>query len=203
MTIGSKQEKKDARRTQARSRQQRAKMTNTIFLVVFLGGFAYLAFANRQTSNIEATGTDVNMQPGEHLELGAQLEYNSNPPSSGPHFGNPMPAGFYDETDETVIGLPQPEGHIVHALEHGYVTIWYNCTELDTGECEELKDNIKSALKDNPTKVIAYPWPTGETPIALTSWGQILILDAYDADQVVAFILANRSHERAPEPNVP
>ena len=46
-------------------------------------------------------------------------EYNSNPPTSGPHSSNPTSAGFY-ETEKS-------DRNLIHSLEHGYVVIAYNC----------------------------------------------------------------------------
>src|SRR3989344_8080611 len=46
------------------------------------------------------------------------FEYNSNPPTSGPHDITWTKAGIYDQ--------PQPEGMLIHSLEHGYIVISYH-----------------------------------------------------------------------------
>lgn len=48
-----------------------------------------------------------------------KFSYNSNPPTSGPHDATWIKAGIYDS--------PQGDGFLIHALEHGYVILSYNC----------------------------------------------------------------------------
>lgn len=50
-----------------------------------------------------------------------KFSYNSNPPTSGPHDATWIKAGIYDS--------PQGDGFLIHALEHGYVVISYNCSQ--------------------------------------------------------------------------
>lgn len=52
-------------------------------------------------------------------EAVAQYQYNSNPPTSGPHLATWVKSGVYDK--------PQSEGELIHSLEHGYIIISYNC----------------------------------------------------------------------------
>lgn len=47
------------------------------------------------------------------------ITYNSNPPTSGPHFPVWAKGGVYDR----VIS----DGHLIHSLEHGYIVISYDC----------------------------------------------------------------------------
>ena len=133
-----------------------------------------------------------------HIETDADPgEYNSNPPSSGPHYADEMSAGFYETND-----YPFPAGYLVHNLEHGYVIFWYNCDLLDEAGCANLKTQIKSVMDDlGGVKMIAYPWPSLEVPFAMTSWGRIQKFDAFNAGQATAFYRANLN--KAPEPNAP
>lgn len=66
-------------------------------------------------------GARMDDQGREHvsLEAVAAYQYNSNPPTSGPHLPTWVKAGVYDR--------PQSEGEFIHALEHGYVVVSYNC----------------------------------------------------------------------------
>lgn len=59
-----------------------------------------------------------------HLEQGEHIDYKSNPPTSGPHYPEPLKAGIYND--------PQNDGNLVHSLEHGYVIISYNCDKKVT-----------------------------------------------------------------------
>lgn len=58
----------------------------------------------------------------EHVPDGTQVQYNSNPPTSGSHYADWTRAGIYEQ--------PIPNGHLVHSLEHGYVIISYNCEKI-------------------------------------------------------------------------
>lgn len=60
----------------------------------------------------------------EHVPDGTKVEYNSNPPTSGPHYPEWTRAGAYDK--------PVSDGHLLHSLEHGYVVISYNCLKLNS-----------------------------------------------------------------------
>ena len=54
----------------------------------------------------------------EHVEDGTDIEYGTQPPSSGNHYGTPADAGFYDSAI--------PEEQAVHNLEHGQIVVWYS-----------------------------------------------------------------------------
>ena len=66
-------------------------------------------------------GTKMADQGREHVSPQAvsEFKYNSNPPTSGQHLPSWVKAGVFEE--------PQSEGQLLHALEHGYVVISYNC----------------------------------------------------------------------------
>ena len=53
-------------------------------------------------------------------------QYNSDPPTSGPHYAEEARAGFFDDNNYQF-----PAGYLVHNLEHGYVIFWYKCDILD------------------------------------------------------------------------
>jgi len=127
--------------------------------------------------------------------------FNSDPPTSGPHYAEEYDAGFFEESSPEA-QVPYPEGYLGHNLEHGYVIYWYNCDLLNNNECGELKEQIKESMTDNgKTKLIAFPRASLDVPVALTTWGQLLKMDEFDANQAEKFVSANRN--RAPEPNAP
>lgn len=47
--------------------------------------------------------------------------YNSNPPTSGPHFPVWAKPGVYDRL--------LSDGYLIHSMEHGYVIVWYDCSK--------------------------------------------------------------------------
>lgn len=204
METGKKQQQKESRRALAQKKAQRASTINMAIVALVLGGLGYAIYTSSQSTNgTTGLGEEMVSETGIHVDVGTVLEFETNPPNSGVHFNEPLPAGFYETNDEIVLELQQPEGHIVHSLEHGYVAIWYNCSTLSDDECTELKDNIREVYNQMPVEVIAYPWDTSETILSLSSWGKVLELDAFDEDAVIGFIQDNRNHPRSPEPEVP
>ncbi len=66
------------------------------------------------------------MQDGRnHLAEGSKVEYKFNPPTSGDHYASWISKGFYNE--------PRSDGNVVHSMEHGYITIWYDCGRKGLG----------------------------------------------------------------------
>ncbi len=127
--------------------------------------------------------------------------YNSNPPTSGPHYGQEYDAGFYDLTSPEA-QVPYPEGYLGHNLEHGYVIYWYNCDLLDASDCDDLKAQIQNSMTKNlSTKLIAFPSSSIGVPVVMTSWGQMQRFEDFDEDLAGKFVSVNRN--RAPEPNAP
>lgn len=166
-------------------------------IVVVLGVVGYAVIARQQPP----AGESVSVMPdSSHVPEGTDPgPYNTDPPTSGKHYANEMNVGFYDEADPN---QPYPAGYLVHNLEHGYVIFWYNCASLDDQACSDLKSSIKSVMDqvDN-FKVIAFPWPSIDVPVVMTSWGRVQKFVNFDPKDAQAFVLANRNH--APEPNAP
>ncbi len=133
-----------------------------------------------------------------HIETDSDPgKYNSDPPTSGPHYPQEAEAGFYDTNNYAF-----PAGYLVHNLEHGYVIFWYNCDLLEEAGCADLKTQIQTVMDDlGGAKMIAYPWPSLEVPFAMTSWGRIQKFDSFNVEQAKAFYRTNLN--RAPEPNAP
>lgn len=64
-------------------------------------------------------GAKVEDEGREHVTIGTQVEYKTNPPTSGKHYADWIRAGIYIE--------PKDDGNLVHSLEHGYAILSYNC----------------------------------------------------------------------------
>ena len=147
-----------------------------------------------------AAGESIQIMAGgsQHIPLDSDPgEYNSDPPTSGPHYPEEARAGFYDRNNYTF-----PAGYLVHNLEHGYVILWYNCDLLDETGCTDLKEQIQSVMDDlGGTKLIAYPWPSLDVPLVMSSWGRLQRFETFDSEQAKAFYRANLN--RAPEPDAP
>ena len=165
--------------------------------VAFVAMLGYLVY--KQAQPVPRPGVDVPIQGRDHIAEGVPHDpYNSDPPTSGPHYALPAQAGLYDDA-------PADE-YLVHSLEHGYVIIWYNCELYTAGTCEELKEKIRDTMSragvspiSSTLKLIAAPRPSMPQVLALTAWGRIDKMTAYDATEIINFIKAFREM-RAPQP---
>jgi hypothetical protein len=184
--------------------QQRRRRNITIGVwvgaaVLFVAMLVFLVVQELRPADLP--GQDVPIQGAEHVQPGVPHDpYNSDPPTSGPHYANTAETGFYEEA-------PLDE-YLVHNLEHGHVIIWYNCSNLDEAACGTLKDQIRDVMSragvsliTGTSKVNAVPRPTLDSTLALTSWGRIDKLDEFDRDRILSFIRAFR--DNAPENGAP
>lgn len=186
-------------REQRRRRQLYSRFIWGIVGLVGLGVLAYglwVAFRPSYGESIPVMADSSHVSPDTNPG-----PYNSDPPTSGRHYADSLPAGFYDEED--LASLPEhPEGLLVHSLEHGYVIFWYNCDALDEQGCGSLKSQIQQAMNEaGNLKVIAFPWKSIDVPVVMTSWGRMLRLEQFNLRAARTFIERNRN--RAPEPNAP
>ena len=186
--------KREQRRVQQRRQQMRSNLVwgaLGVGILAIIGLFVWQGMRPRggeKISIMTSTHIEVDSDPG---------AYNSDPPTSGPHYPEEAQAGFYDTNI-----YQYPDGYLVHNLEHGYIIFWYNCASLSESACSELKSQIKTVMDEvNNVKVIAYPWDSIDVPVAMTSWGRLLKMESFDAAQARSFY--NNNLNRSPEPNAP
>lgn len=195
--------KQSIRETRKAQRQKKKIISTIIWGGVGIALVAVLGFIIWSAVR-PAAGEDVPVMAnaGEHVAVGQDPgPFNSDPPTSGRHYGDEYEAGFYEESDPEA-QHEYPEGFLLHNLEHGYVIFWYNCNLLNDGACNNLKTQIKSVIDDfNGVKVIGFPRATIDAPVVATTWGRMQRFDVFDEELAADFVRANRG--RAPEPNAP
>lgn len=190
-----------SRRRSKRQQRKNRRIPNWLlwggFVVIALVLVGYAVFVPRQPNVGEVVAV---MPNNSHVTAGTDPgTYSTDPPTSGPHYPDEMQAGFYNEGDQQ---SPYPAGYLVHNLEHGYVIFWYNCSVVGDQECANLKASIKSVMDQVENfKVIAFPWPSIDVPVVMTSWGRLLKFDNFAPQRAREFVLANRN--KAPEPDAP
>lgn len=101
--------------------------------------------------------------------------YNSSPPTSGPL--------LYDLADWGVHRTPVPLELQVRNLEQGGVAVQYNCPE----PCPDLVARLEELVYQRE-RVLVAPYPWMEARIALTAWGRIETLPAFDAEKILRFL---------------
>lgn len=163
------------------------KLAIWLAVVALVVGMGYKGY---QSLTVPKPGQAVADLGRDHVAVGTAREYNSNPPTSGPHYAQWTKRGFYDQ--------PVEDGYLIHSLEHGYVIVSYKCG----GSCEELKMRLKNFYEQSKKKrLIVVPRPNLDVRVALTAWNRILKLDEWNESQAEAFVRAfeNRGPEKTME----
>ena len=130
-------------------------------------------------------------------------EYNSSPPSHGPHCGT---WGHYATYGAA---RPLPACNFLHNLEHGAIVLLYNCP----GGCPEITDvleGIMAAPPDDPdciaSRLVLTPYEEMDAKVAAAAWGYTWTSDCMDGaarDSLLEFIEARiGTRGDAPEPTV-
>jgi hypothetical protein len=145
-----------------------------VVVSVAAGYFAYSLAVPPGTALPDLGNLHVNL-PSERT-----IEYNSEPPTSGPHFPYIAPWGIHTE--------PIQKELQVHNLEDGGVMVQYHCP----AGCPELVDKLKAVVNRYAEQVILAPYPGLKHRIALTAWTRIDLFDDFDESRIVRFIQAYR-----------
>jgi hypothetical protein len=115
--------------------------------------------------------------------------YSVNPPAGGNHDPQAASAGnFTAESTPT-------DGQIVHAMEHGYVVLWYK-PDLAPDAQTRLRDLFGKHSRD----VLLVPRPSLPRPVAATAWGRRLLCGDADVAALDLFITSfrNQGPEKVP-----
>ena len=109
--------------------------------------------------------------------------YTSNPPTSGPHNGSPMPFKVLDN--------PAPKESLLHNMEHGGVVVWYNTD--DQAVIKQLADIVNSELDRRRLVVMSKYTEMEPNTIAVTSWTRLdkFPVGEFNAKRVREFISEN------------
>ncbi len=121
-----------------------------------------------------------------HFPQCSAIEYSTNPPSGGDHYGAWAAFQTYD--------FPVPPGNLVHALEHGAVVFWYNCPEGCADEVADVETFIAALPVDvscvntgAERRAILTPSPSLEARWAASAWGFALTADCFDEEAFADF----------------
>jgi hypothetical protein len=198
-------------------------------MVVVMGWFVYKeSVANPLApKDVSTEGFQTMVDLGRnHVDVGTQVKYNSNPPTSGSHYVEWTKAGVYDKAID--------DGHLVHSLEHGYIIISYNCAYDPKAEekkeepqslipvafaqeatptqaskedpwksdtCKELKTQLEDIARGKVlNRLIVIPRPKLDSHIALTAWTKLYKTNTVDRATIERFIDAFRN--KGPEKTV-
>jgi hypothetical protein len=134
-----------------------------------------------EAASCDAVITDSGEGQGEHIGPGTPkadeltAEYETVPPSSGPHFAAPAVSDrkFYTAEDRP------PLETLVHNLEHGYTVLWYDGAKAK-GKEQLLRDIAEQGNKqaEAQDKFLVVEWDTSrgafpaDKPYALAHWAK-------------------------------
>ncbi len=116
-------------------------------------------------------------------------DYNTIPPTSGPHVGTEAPWGVHDKTIDKELQ--------VHNLEHGGVLLQYK-SGLDAALVKQIESYVTTLRADAKyCKVILAPYEGLPTEFAITAWKRIDKFNGWDADRFKKF--ADEWVDKGPE----
>ncbi len=166
-------------RLRARTKRRLKLVGIVVVVVLAVGAFAWWA-QNRPGQSIASLGN-------KHLvtETEPHIPYNSDPPTSGPHFDYIAPWGIHTE--------PLPRELQVHNLEDGGVLVQYTCP----GSCPDLVQKL-AAVVNRYRWVILAPYPGMDHTIALTAWARIDKFDTFDEARIARFVAAYEGIDHHP-----
>lgn len=178
----SKKDIKKDRLEQALRRQRMKKIFWSVAAVVFViaAVFGIVGYNNWKNKNLP--GQFFADQGREHVGLGHPHTYNSNPPTSGPHYTKEADWGVYKEE--------LPDETLVHNLEHGGIWISYK-----PDISEEIRKKLESFYDKYGRKIIVAPRSRNDSDIALAAWTRLDKFGAadYSDERVEKFIKAFRN----------
>jgi hypothetical protein len=124
------------------------------------------------------------------------VEYKTDPPTSGDHYGNNRENAAGALADGAYAEMP-PVGRFVHAMEHGRVIIHYT---PDLSEEDQLA--IKGVFDESPGGVIMFPNPEMDSEVAVAAWTQLATCETYEDAATLDLIRTFRDIYRGqgPEP---
>jgi hypothetical protein len=123
--------------------------------------------------------------------------YEDRPAASGIHMGAVALTGVYGE--------PVDERLLLHNLEHGYVTFWFD-EEADDAQVSELQEWAQARIDGGQEKIIVAqyhePLPV-EGDFAAVAWGHRQVCEAFDPDVFEVFLEEHHDRPDVPEPRIP
>ncbi len=134
----------------------------------------------------------------EHVPFDTVVAYNSNPPSSGPHYAVWAAFKEYDH--------PVDWRYLVHDLEHGAVVLAYKCASPSA--CPEVVASLRAVAESLPAdplcaggavknRIVIVPDPNLSSPVGAAAWGHTYVGDCVDAPTLTSF--ATENYGKGPE----
>ena len=139
---------------------------------------------------------DLESEGNQHVddENVPNVEYETDPPTSGDHYGVGDENASGALADGAYAEFP-PVGRFVHSMEHGRVIIHYS---PDLPEQDQLA--IKGVFEESPSGVILVPNPEMKPDVAVAAWTQLATCASYEGLPTLDLIRSFRDIYRGQGP---
>ncbi len=181
-----------AKRERATSAARRNRMRTIMIVAVSLVVLGALIWGIRAALRQQEQNTPGQFFPDQgqqHVALDYQFTYNSNPPTSGPHYATPANWGVYD--------YPANDKIFIHNMEHGGIWISYK-PDMPVGVVNDLKAIVNEF---GGSKLVMAPRSANDSDIAVAAWTRLLKINLAGNDitedhlnQIRAFYKAFKNH---------
>ncbi|MBI3046659.1 MAG: DUF3105 domain-containing protein [Candidatus Harrisonbacteria bacterium] len=179
----TKEERREQKRKLREAEDQRLRLKKLVkktvyILVAILVVFGIVRWITNQFPKGQDYSVTFPVLGRDHIYDGsARPDYNSNPPTSGPHYATPATVRFYSQelSDE----------QLVHNLEHGHIWVSYK---------PDLASEIIKVLRGFAGRnTIVTPRSANDFDIALAAWGRLdkfnLVGNVADKQRIRDFVL--------------
>jgi hypothetical protein len=130
------------------------------------------------------------IEGSEHIPADKEVEYKTNPPTSGNHDIEPAGDGAYDDppTRSTM-------KNFVHTLEHSRVEYQY-----DPALSQRLTAQVGGLFNEDPYHIVLFPNSAMPYQVAATAWGHLIGCDKLTDKTFDAFrAFRDRYRDKGPE----
>lgn len=181
----ARQERVALARQKQKAKRRKQMLIGGVLVLGLLGAIVYGVQKSRgQKAAALAAAEEAGCGPAQEIENQGRnhiplsetfTDYNSNPPTSGPHYAERV-ANWGSYNEET------PQTTLVHNLEHGGVIIHYK------GQTDDRVDEIDSFVESYQDGVISNPNEKIDQPIAIASWTHMQQCERFSQDAVAGYI---------------
>lgn len=219
-SFNSKKEKRDFFKQEKLKQDQQSKKRSWLVKIVIgtaiLISAGLIGYVVVKEASRTLIGEKFENQGQEHVATGTpRMKYNSDPPTSGQHYGTTASRGVHREEID--------DRFLIHNLEHGEVWISYNCNlpeksanlinqvyahegvddestsaatpstqvkeSFSSQDCQDLIKKLEATVSSSASKkLIVAPRSKNRHRIILASWNWLLELDRFDGEKMKQFI---------------
>lgn len=134
-----------------------------VIIAILVGVLLYFAVSSYKKSRANIPGDTFSSVGQKHISLASEppTPYNSNPPSSGGHFGSPANWAIYD--------YEANDKFFIHNLEHGGIWIAYR-SNISQEALAQLKQFVE---KYGGSKLVMTPRSANDADVAIVAWARV------------------------------